>query len=364
MPSSQPRRRVHRTPRDLLSRREATRGWRKRALIGALVLVCVLSLVAGDRSHTSGLAEADELPRAVMVATPVPAHEESDPLDGDPLDGPLAVTHQTDEKLVEFAIARSGRPSDAPNSAVAYDGDPQTVWSVAGDSVEPWVWIDLGQPERVREVRWLARGSGTIAVEVSSDRKTWRAAGEEPVRAGWQHVGVTGEARYVRLALSADDDGDLPAIAEISAYGIERGGSAALAQDTGKDKKKRERKTDDEPRARDRPHGNDASSNEVDKGTRAERLPGVTAEPGETDCQGKRAKCRAEAGEISVEKDACDGSGSCTIDIVANGGTATCDASGGDENTAGRGKGKSNDNGGRCEATANGGTVTIGDIDP
>jgi hypothetical protein len=69
-----------------------------------------------------------------------------------------------------------------------------------------------------------------------------------------------------------------------------------------------------------------------------------------------RERCR-------VEED-CAAEGSCTIDVRADGGTAICDASGGDRTETGDGEGKRGGRGGRCEAVANGGAVTIGDIDP
>jgi hypothetical protein len=66
---------------------------------------------------------------------------------------------------------------------------------------------------------------------------------------------------------------------------------------------------------------------------------------------------------VSVEED-CETDGTCTIDVQADGGSATCDATGGDETQAGKGEGKRGGEGGRCEAVADGGAVTIGDINP
>ena len=64
-----------------------------------------------------------------------------------------------------------------------------------------------------------------------------------------------------------------------------------------------------------------------------------------------------------MEED-CEVDGSCTIDIQVDGGTAACDATGGDEARAGDGEGRRGGDGGECEATANGGAVAIGDINP
>jgi hypothetical protein len=61
-------------------------------------------------------------------------------------------------------------------------------------------------------------------------------------------------------------------------------------------------------------------------------------------------------------EDDCTADGTCTIDVRADGGTAVCDSTGGDESRAGGGEGKRGSDGGECEAVANGGAVAIGDI--
>jgi hypothetical protein len=66
---------------------------------------------------------------------------------------------------------------------------------------------------------------------------------------------------------------------------------------------------------------------------------------------------------VTIEED-CLQDGTCVIDVRADGGTASCDASGADDGEAGRGEGRRGGDGGRCEAVANGGTITIGDINP
>jgi hypothetical protein len=300
------------------------------------------------------------------AATPVPlGNERADPLDGDPLDGePRPNDDRDPEALAELEIVRSGRPANAPDSRPAYDGDPKTVWTVPGNSAAAWVWFDLGDEEPVREVRWLARGGGAIEVALSDDRDSWREVGRRDVRAAWQTVALAEEARYVRLTLRPDEDGNLPMLAEVAAYGTEGNKSVARKQrardDEGDDARERERG------ARDRERDRAAERRTVvrDRGeSEAESGPGVSAEPGETRCRGKRAKCEAREGRVSVEED-CDREGTCVIDIRADGGTAVCDASGPDEGEAGRGEGKRGGDGGRCEAVANGGTVTVGDINP
>lgn len=309
-------------------------------------------------------AETQEPPASEPAAD---SSRDGDPLDGDPLDGkptrkdPDAPTDQT-----QLEIVRSGRPNDAPSSVLAYDGDPETSWTPRADSNETWLWLDLGAERRLREVRWLAEGTGTVEIAVSSDRQRWRDADRVDVESGWQGITLRDDARYVRLALLADDDGGLPAIAEASVYGPDRAETVSSEQKAAGG---RERKRD----RQDRPDKGSASEQQADEnpssgngGRNESRSNGrvrISAEEGETRCSGNRERCEARQGEVSVEED-CEQEGSCTIDVRADGGTAICDASGGDQTEAGDGEGKRGGRGGRCEAVADGGTVTIGDINP
>ena len=168
----------------------------------------------------------------------------------------------------------------------------------------------------------------------------------------------------MRLTLLPEGDASVIELAEVEVFGREREADASLAQDakTGNKKRDKRRATeraqdaaaadDDEPSADDRPDSDEDSS------------VNVTAKAGKTKCSGKGERCRAEPGKVEVTDD-CDGDGTCTIDVRADGGSAVCDASGGDEDRAGDGEGKrGGGNGGRCEAVADGGTVTIGDVNP
>ena len=306
------------------------------------------------------------------IEEPSPSEREVDPLDVDPLDGdPLDgeppdkdTSAPTDQTQLE--IVRSGRPNDEPATVPAYDGDPATKWIPEAGAEETWLWLDLGAERRVRDVRWLAQGSGSVEVSLSGDRQRWRNVGRIDVGMGWQGIDVREDARYVRLTLLPDDDGEVPAIAEAAVYGSDQRGSVSSEQQANtnrdRDRDRQERRNTESAAeqqvAESAPAGN---VDEEDSGPRGRVR--ISAEPGETRCRGNRERCEARQGAVSVEED-CEREGSCTIDIRADGGTAICDASGGDREEAGDGEGKRGGRGGRCEAIANGGTVTVGDIDP
>ena len=342
---------------------------RSRASFGLMAVLLIVLSVALSMLFAAGTGGADAMQSreggTPASGTPVAAESgTNDPLDGDPLDGPPRTDDSDEpEDLTQYEFTRSGRPAGAPQSLTAYDGDSKTAWSVA-DATETWIWFDLGEERPLREVRWLTSGAGTIEVAVSADREEWSDVGEREVDPGWQSLDAREEARYVRLTLVAEEEGSVPPLAEVAAYGPDRAGGVALEQRARNDKRetrrdsrdnsRRNRATDRETeRTRERGRG-DAS---------AESRPGITAEPGETRCEGNRAKCRAKPGRVSVEED-CQSEGTCAIDVRADGGTAICEASAGDENKAGRGSGRRDGDGGECEAVANGGVVTIGDIDP
>jgi len=205
-----------------------------------------------------------------------------------------------------------------------------------------------------------------IEVSLSSDQQRWREVDRLDVDRGWQGIDVREDARYVRLTLHRDDEGQLPAITEAAVYGSERREVVSTEQraDSNRDRKR------DRPERRTKDAAAEQQAGEsgaAGNGGGAERgsTGGVriSAEPGETRCKGNRDRCEARQGVVSVE-DGCDQEGSCTIDIRADGGTAICDASGGERTETGDGEGKRRGRGGRCEAVANGGAVTVGDINP
>ena len=292
-----------------------------------------------------------------------------DPLDGDPLDGPPverdpgAPVDQT-----QLEIVRSARPHDEPATVVAYDDDPRTVWTPHADAGETWLWLDLGLERPLREVRWLPEGRGTVEIAVSSDRQRWRDVDTIDVDDGWQGIDLRDDARYVRLTLlAADDGGELPAIAEMTIYGPDTRERVSLEQRAGDGReRKRERQSrgDRQSVSEQEAQGDDSSGRSDER--RQSRSTGrvrISAESGETRCRGDRERCEARQGEVSVEDD-CEREGTCTIDVRADGGTAVCDAAGGDELKAGDGEGRRGGGGGRCEAVANGGAVAIGDVNP
>ncbi|MFT4037688.1 MAG: discoidin domain-containing protein [Thermomicrobiales bacterium] len=344
------------------------------ALVGAVALLLAISLTwAGakeqPRPDPAPCAQGEGLSSACralaeQAATPVVA----EPLDGDPLDGEPAATDDRPRRRLPdpdnataLAITQSGRQKDTPNSTVLYDGNDATIWT-PGDLPEAWVWFDLGDAEQVRNIRWLAEGDGEVEVSISSDHRTWAVLDTLPVEAGWQEITLREDAQYVRLTLLPDDATEPVALAEVEVFGRERKADAELAQDANDRQKKREQR-----RAAKRAQqaaSDDAASDASGDGGGRNSEPEISTRPGKTKCSGSRERCRAKPGRVEVNDD-CDGNGTCTIDIRADGGSATCDASGGSKNKAGKGEGRRNyDNGGRCEATANGGSVTIGDVDP
>jgi hypothetical protein len=325
--------------------------------------------------------ESDELASGTPVAATAEPHDPldsdptpgasiaGDPLDGDPLDGrPADDDPSAPEDQTQLEIVRSARPHDEPATVAVYDDDPQTVWTPQSDAGETWLWLDLGLERRLREVRWLAQGTGSVEIAVSSDRRRWRDVDRVDVGRGWQGVELRDDARYVRLTLLATDDGgELPAIAEATVYGPDRRKVVSSEQRAGDG---RERKRERQPRGDrqsvseqeaedDDPSGGNEGRSEPRSGGRVR----ISAEPGETRCRGDRERCEARQGEVSVEDD-CEREGSCTIDVRADGGSAVCDAAGTDETKAGNGEGRRRGEGGRCEAVANGGAVAIGDVNP
>jgi hypothetical protein len=171
----------------------------------------------------------------------------------------------------------------------------------------------------------------------------------------------------VRLTLlPVDDGGEVPAIAEAAVYGADRKPSASLEQRAGGRGPDRARPSRGDTTMASEPKTEGIASSGSDEGRREPRSGGrvrISAEPGETRCRGDGDRCEARQGEVSVEDD-CEREGTCTIDVRADGGTAVCDAAGGDETKAGAGEGKRGGRAGRCEAVANGGAVAVGDVNP
>jgi hypothetical protein len=292
-----------------------------------------------------------------------------DPLDGDPLDGPPAGSDpDVPADQTQLEIVRSARPHDEPATLAAYDDDPRTVWTPRTAAGETWLWLDLGQERPLREVRWLAQGKGTVEIAVSSDRQRWRDVDRVDVGSGWQGVELRDDARYVRLTLlPTEDGGELPAIAEAAVYGSDPRRSVSSQQRAGDGRERnqdRQSRADRQSVSEQEAEGDGSSGGNA--GRRQSRSGGrvrISTEPGETRCRGDRERCEARQGEVSVEED-CEREGTCTIDVRADGGTAVCDAAGGDETEAGDGEGRRGGRGGRCEAVANGGAVAIGDVNP
>lgn len=314
---------------------------------GAEILCAVAATEDGALEYTA------------LDATPVPA---PDALDGDPLDGPARKQRPPEpDNATQLTIVQSGRQKDTPNSTALYDGDPDTTWSPQSVD-EPWVWVDLGDTETVRNVRWLANGRGDVEISVSADRKQWAVLDTQSITGGWQEISLREDAQYVRLTLLPEDNSDM-ALAEVEVFGRERKADASLAQNAKKGNKKRDKRRAT-ARAQDAAKTDDTSGSDTTSKGDQHGSVNSSARAGTTKCSGKRERCRARPGKVEVTDD-CSGNGTCTIDIRANGGSAECDASGGEKDRAGKGEGKrGGGDGGTCEAVADGGTVTVGDVNP
>ena len=343
-------------------------------LLGGTFLVPIPS-VAGKEDAGTGGEPASATPVSAAAERHDPLDSDpsvstsitGDPLDGDPLDGqPADGDPGAPVDQPQLEIVRSARPHEEPATLAVYDDDPQTVWEPQSNAGETWLWLDLGLERRLREVRWLSQGTGSVEIAVSSDRQRWQDVDRVEVSRGWHGVELRDDARYVRLTLLPVDDGEeLPAIAEAAVYGADRKSSLSSEQRAdgrGRDRSRQSRgdttsASEEETEVDD--SGNDEGRRETRSGSRVR----ISAEPGETRCRGDGDRCEARQGEVSVESD-CESEGTCTIDVRADGGTAICDAAGGDETKAGNGEGKRGDRAGRCEAVANGGAVAIGDVNP
>ncbi len=278
-----------------------SRIWRSTALIAVLGVILVLFLGGGpfrvSAPPVAGKVQSRELDAAssgTPVATPVEREnlreieataivqpdvdpQDADPLDGDPLDGkpsdkdPDAPVDQT-----QLEIVRSGRPNDEPATVAVYDGDPTTTWVPAADAEETWLWLDVGAERRLRSVRWLGRGSGSIEVSLSSDRERWRDVERVDVRGGWQGIDVRDDARYVRLTLLADDDGVIPGIAEATVYGSDRGESVSSEQraDSSRDRKRDPRQRRNTESAVEQEAGESTRGWQWGRGQRRRQRPG------------------------------------------------------------------------------------------
>jgi hypothetical protein len=327
-----------------------------------------------DASEADDLASSTPVAAAATRNDPLdsdPSERASindDPLDGDPLDGTPADDDPgapVDETQLE--IVRSARPHDEPETLVIYDDDPQTEWEPRADAGETWVWLDLGRERRLSEVRWLAQGTGTVEIAVSNDRQRWQDVDRVEVSRGWQGVDLHDDGRYVRLTLlPVDDGGAFPAIAEAAVYGADQQRPVSSAQRTG-DGHRRDstQKSRGDKKSASAQKTEDNASSGGEEGRKEPRPAGrvrTSAEPGETECR-DGDRCTSRAGDVSVESD-CEREGTCTIDVRADGGTAMCEATGGDETKAGKGEGKRGGRAGRCEAVANGGAVAVGDVNP
>ncbi len=345
----------------------------EKALLCAGSVVTLFVLLAAVLFDGSGLVAGKENPRtraSAPAGTPRPAAPSAiDPLDGDALDGEPDSEKATSgdrnapERQAQLEFERSGRPSRAASSVVAYDDDPATIWDPGAGSEDAWIWLDLGDQEQVREVRWLASGSGTIEVEISSDRRDWTRVDDAEISGAWQGVALAEEARYIRLTLQSDAEGEGAKLAEVAAYGRDAKSQVSREQKAKRGAgEKRSEKPDRRAKSQDA-QSEPKKGGKDEPGKKSTGRISASATRGETRCDGARERCQAREGKVSIEED-CETDGTCTIDVRADGGSAICDAAGGSRTEAGNGAGRKGGEGGECEAVANGGAVTIGDVNP
>jgi hypothetical protein len=92
---------------------------------------------------------------------------------------------------------------ESPNQAAAFavDGNVNTRWSSAHN--EPnWVQVDLGSTKALSRVRlnWEAAFGRTYSIQLSTDGSTWTDAYTTANGVGGiEDIGITGNARYVRM---------------------------------------------------------------------------------------------------------------------------------------------------------------------
>jgi len=354
--------------------------WRHLQILSLGVAVILVAVCVASALPESSGGQPLERTRARENAQGTPVSTNPDPLDGpdslgvrqhDPLDGsPQSIIDEDVEIPSDFealSVIRSGRSSSAPDSSVTYDGNLSTAWPV-GELDQRWIWFDLGKASRLRELRWATSGTGSLSIEVSDDREKWREIAETSLEHGWTGVKLREDVQFVRLTFS-DESSDDVALIEFAAYGVrvEQGVGGSAAVEFTQERKqradgRRDRKSNKERQSQRARTEAPAAIVEPEEEPSSSGIQ-VSARPGKTKCKGDKSRCRADKGETRVEEN-CATEGSCVIDVRADGGTAICDASGGDENEIGEGEGKQPGRGGRCEATADGGTVTIGDISP
>ena len=326
------------------------------------------------RSATGATDAEDERAPAAPVAGRTPTYAR--PAAAPPSDRPSPP--ETDEGPATtfgppYQIARSGRPSGSTSSAFAYDGDPRTAWATAGPAKRSYAWFDLGTARPIVAVRWLRSATGgAVDLQISNDRETWATVGRDAVDAtgAWRTARVGRTARYVRLVFAgAGGVEPLGQLAEIEILGPPDAEPDAVAPrltavrtaSDGADRADR----DDAANRGDRVAANGRNdpadrsrrpSTAAARPDRAAPAPSAAQEVPAAEQQDDR-----DRNGVHVEGDCSEGveGVECrvVVDIHADGGTATCDESGGDGN-----RGANAGNGGTCTEDASAGTVTVGDI--
>ena len=109
-----------------------------------------------------------------------------------------------------YRIAAAGRTANSTSATALYDRNPATVWVTLASTTPPavaYAYLDLGAARPIGSIRWLAGPSGvsgTLSVQVSTDRVAWVTLAQPAPGApgAWQSFAVARTARYVRFHLA------------------------------------------------------------------------------------------------------------------------------------------------------------------
>ena len=120
--------------------------------------------------------------------------------------------------------AASRNPTSSSSPSTVYDANPATQWVTTAltPPSSAWIWLSLGSPSPISEIRWLFGTTGyanSYQIQWSNDRSVWTTiAVRTNAPAGeWQLLPVTITARYIRFLFSnsAPQTAQLGGLAEI-----------------------------------------------------------------------------------------------------------------------------------------------------
>ncbi|HSU68737.1 MAG TPA: discoidin domain-containing protein [Tepidisphaeraceae bacterium] len=143
--------------------------------------------------------------------------------------GPVGPSQDRANLALHRPATASSVENDEHAAGMANDGDPQTCW-IADDEPEgqpDWWKVDLGRPADLAEcrIRWPYDGKRyRYKLEASADGKNWSLLSDQTAststsqvhRLKLEHaVGV----RYVKITVTAVDEGVGVGIAEVKVFG-------------------------------------------------------------------------------------------------------------------------------------------------